>query len=176
MAERPGFMLYFDATPALDRLSDLEAGQLFKALLHYAQFGEVSALDGLAGFAFDLLRPRLDRDRQSYEDRCEKNRYTAYARETRRRGEEPMDFESWKFSDCAESSQVVTKCDQLNRAETEQNLTSVQKELEPSFKEIGEGTGTGGTGGEPPVFSSEKFENMRQAKIEALRSYGQQRL
>lgn len=124
MAERPGFMLYFDTTPALDRLSDVEAGQLFKALLHYAQFGEVPVLDGLAGFAFDLLRPRLDRDRQSYEDRCEKNRYTAYAREAKRRGEEPADFGAWRLSKtCDDMSHDVTKRDQLNQMGTEQNVT-----------------------------------------------------
>ena len=95
MADRPGFLVYFDITPALYRLSDVEAGQLFKALLHYAQSGDVPALDGLAGFAFDLLRPRLDRDRQAYRERCERNRYVAYSREAKRRGEEPADFEAW---------------------------------------------------------------------------------
>ena len=126
MAERPGFMFYFDATPALDRLSDVEAGQLFKALLHYAQFGEVPVLDGLAGFAFDLLRPRLDRDRQAYRERCDKNRYVAYSREAKRRGEEPADFEAWRLLEAGDlASRDVTKRDQLNRIKLEPSTTTV---------------------------------------------------
>jgi hypothetical protein len=171
MAERPGFMLYFDTTPALDRLSDLEAGKLFKALLLYAQFGEVSVLDGLAGFAFDLLRPRLDRDRQSYEDRCEKNRYTAYARETKRRGEEPMDFEGWKFSCRDKSSQVVTEGYQLNRAETEQNPTPTPTPASTPTQTSTPKTksaGTGGAGGEPEP----SFEERREEAIRMLENWG----
>lgn len=172
MAERPGFMLYFDATPALDRLSDVEAGQLFKALLHYAQFGEVPVLDGLAGFAFDLLRPRLDRDRQSYEDRCKKNRYTAYAREVKRRGEEPADFETWRLSETGDvASRDVTKCDQLNPTVAEQNKT-------PTATRSSTATTTadrkGGAGGKAVIASvghtvtEGEFITLREAAIKKL--------
>lgn len=173
MAERPGFMLYFDTTPALDRLSDVEAGQLFKALLHYAQFGEVPTLDGLAGFAFDLLRPRLDRDRQAYRERCEKNRYVAYSREAKRRGEEPADFETWRSSETGDiSSHDVTERDQLNQIRTKQNVTSTA--ITPSTGTTaadrkggaGEKKNQDRTGYRPP--SDEEFVAMRDAAIEKL--------
>ena len=173
MADRPGFLVYFDITPALYRLSDVEAGQLFKALLHYAQSGDVPALDGLAGFAFDLLRPRLDRDRQAYRERCERNRYVAYSREAKRRGEEPADFEAWKLLEAGDlASRDVTERDQLNRTELEPNSTPAA---------TGSSTTTaarkGGAGGEAVIASVDhtvtegEFVAMREAAMRKLASY-----
>lgn len=175
MAERPGFMLYFDATPALDRLSDVEAGQLFRALLHYAQFGEVPTLDGLAGFAFDLLRPRLDRDRQSYEDRCEKNRYTAYARETKRCGEEPANFETWRLSKTGDiSSHDVTERDQLSQTRTEQNVTPTSTTPTTPMTAAGRKGGAGGKaeiGSVGYTVTEGEFVAMREAAIRKLATH-----
>lgn len=175
MAERPGFMFYFDTTPALDRLSDVEAGQLFRALLHYAQFGELPTLDGLAGFAFDLLRPRLDRDRQSYEDRCEKNRYTAYAREAKRRGEEPVDFETWRLSETGDdTSHDVTERDQLNRTGTEQNSATTAATPSTIATEAARKGGEGGKaviGSVGHAVTEEEFISLREAAMRKLASY-----
>ena len=44
MAERPGFMIYFDTAPAFERLDDADAGRLIKALLSYSSMGELLPL------------------------------------------------------------------------------------------------------------------------------------
>ena len=95
MTERPGFMLYFDLVDALQSLDDVQAGQLFKALMAYAQYGEVRELTGLADFAFRFARPRIDRDAEIYQEKCRKTAYAAYVRESRRSGSFPLEYEAW---------------------------------------------------------------------------------
>lgn len=95
MNPRPGFMLYFELAPALSAMDDREAGLLFKALMAYAQYGEVRELTGLAAFAFEVVRPRIDRDAEAYREKCRKNAYNAYLRVAKLRGENPVDYEDW---------------------------------------------------------------------------------
>ena len=49
--KQPGVMLYFDIRPCLNRMSREEQGELFVAILDYAQYGTVPELDGLLGVA-----------------------------------------------------------------------------------------------------------------------------
>ena len=95
MKERPGFMLYFDLVDALSSMEDTEAGALFKALMAYARYGEVQELTGLAAFAFEVVRGRIDRDAEAYAEKCRKNAYAVYVREAQRRQEPPMEYEIW---------------------------------------------------------------------------------
>lgn len=83
MAERPGFMLYFaDLEAVRKHLAAEQLGRLFGALIDYAkseiepEFKE----DHLLSFAFDTMRPKLDRDSQEYERKSEKNRANARKR------------------------------------------------------------------------------------------------
>ena len=85
MAEaRPkGVLLYFnDVRPALDVLSDADAGLLFKRLLGYADKREEPCFDGAENppaveMAFRYLRAAVDRDAEQYERVCERNRRNA---------------------------------------------------------------------------------------------------
>ena len=95
MAERPGFMIYFDTAPAFERLDDADAGRLIKALLSYSSMGELLPLDGMASLAFDLIRPKLDRDAEKYVEKIQKRKYAGYSKACRDRGEEPLDLDSW---------------------------------------------------------------------------------
>ena len=99
MTERPGFMLYFDLMPALDLLKDEEAGRLFRALMAYGQYGELKELSGSEAVAFQMLRPRMDRDRAAYAEKCLKNTYATYVREIRRQGGVPLEYEDWVSND-----------------------------------------------------------------------------
>ena len=111
MTERPGFMLYFDLVDALQSLDDVQAGQLFKALMAYAQTGEVRELTGLADFAFRFARPRIDRDAEIYREKCRKNAYAVYVREAQRRREQPLEYEEWstRSSDDIERYPTITQ-------------------------------------------------------------------
>ena len=99
MKQRPGFMLYFELVPALGTMEDTEAGKLLKALMAYARYGEVQELTGIAAFAFEIVRPRIDRDNEAYQEKCRKSAYAAYSGAARRRGETPVEYEDWDGAD-----------------------------------------------------------------------------
>ncbi len=51
---KPGVMFYFDVRPCIKRLNLNEKGQLFEAILDYAESGIEPELDGALGIAWDL--------------------------------------------------------------------------------------------------------------------------
>ena len=95
MSGRPGFMLYFDTAPAFERLSDEGAGRLIKAMLAYASTGELVPLDDNLALLFELIRPRLDRDAEKYEQTVQKRKYGGYRKACLDRGETPLEYEVW---------------------------------------------------------------------------------
>lgn len=72
MGKQPGVMLYFDIRPSLNRLSDGDKGRLFEAILDYGQYGALPDFDGVLGVAWDFIQPKLDRDRERYEEISQK--------------------------------------------------------------------------------------------------------
>lgn len=66
--------VYYDLTETIDELSDAEAGRLLKALLEYGATGEARALSGQERFVFKMVKAQIDRDRQGYAERAERNR------------------------------------------------------------------------------------------------------
>ena len=74
MGKQPGVMLYFEIRPCLARLTLDQQGQLFNAILDYGELGIEPNFDYMLGVAWDFIKPRLDRDREHYEDVCEKRR------------------------------------------------------------------------------------------------------
>ena len=97
--QKPGVMLYFDSIrPALNRLDNEQCGALFRAILDYGEFGAVSDLEPMTGMVFDLLRPKIDRDAEKYEESREQRQHAVYAREAKRRGEQPLSFPEWRLN------------------------------------------------------------------------------
>lgn len=78
--KQPGVMLYFDVRPALRRLSLEEKGSLFDAILEYGESGSPPSFDGVLGVAWDFIQPRLDRDRERYEEISDQRKEAANAR------------------------------------------------------------------------------------------------
>ncbi len=106
-AERPGVMLYFDSIrPAVSRMSDEQAGVLLRAILDYAQYGELAELDAMEGMAFDMLRPAIDRDAERYEEAREQRQYAAYSRELKRRDEQPLPIAEWRETRAREDNET----------------------------------------------------------------------
>lgn len=74
--KKPSFLVYYDNEVIVLRLSDEEAGMLFKSLFPYGRkeikpdFDESPAL----AMAFDILSMAIDRDKERYITRCETNR------------------------------------------------------------------------------------------------------
>ena len=125
MADRPGFMMYFDFAPALSKLTDEEAGTLFKAIMDYASSGTIHDLPGTCGFAFEVLRPRIDNDRAAYEERCRKNSYSTYIREMKKRNEQPLDYEAWCEKTSSDIARYRTISSDNERYPTELNSTEL---------------------------------------------------
>ena len=94
--ERPGVMIYFDLRPCLKRLSTEDKGFLLEAILDYAQYGELPELDGMAGVAWDFIRPRIDRDAERYEEVSERRRQAAKKRWDRQEEELQTDANECK--------------------------------------------------------------------------------
>ena len=69
MGKQPGVMLYFEIRPCLERLTMDEQGQLFNAILNYGEFGIEPGFEYMLGIAWDFIKPRLDRDKERYEER-----------------------------------------------------------------------------------------------------------
>ena len=126
MAERPGFMIYFDIAPALSKLTDEEAGKLFKAIMDYATSGNVHELDGICGFAFEVIRPRIDRVREAYEEKCKKNSYTAYVIEAKRKGNSYLSYDEWLSSETNvhERGQSLPNVHERDQLQLQQQLNS----------------------------------------------------
>lgn len=67
------FLLYAEAAPQIDLLSDEEAGQLFKALFHYVADGdELVTNNRVLAMTFSVFKAQIDRGAEKYEETCRK--------------------------------------------------------------------------------------------------------
>lgn len=67
------FLLYAEAAPQIDLLSDEEAGQLFKALFHYvADSEELVTNNRVLAMTFAVFKAQIDRGAEKYEETCRK--------------------------------------------------------------------------------------------------------
>lgn len=72
------FLLYAEAAPQIDLLSDEEAGQLFKALFHYVADGEELVTNNrVLAMTFAVFKAQIDRGATKYEEVCQKRREAA---------------------------------------------------------------------------------------------------
>ena len=80
-AKPKNILLYLDSLPALEQLSPESCGRVVVALLRYARDGEeASGLEETESLMFSILKSQVDRDREKYQKRCEKNRKNAFKR------------------------------------------------------------------------------------------------
>ena len=69
------FLLYAEAAPQIDLLSNEEAGQLFKALFHYVADGEELVTDNrVLAMTFAVFKAQIDRGATKYEETCQKRK------------------------------------------------------------------------------------------------------
>ena len=74
--KKPSFLVYYDNEIIVLRLPDDEAGKLFKSLFPYGRESIKPDFDRnpALAMAFDILSMAIDRDKEKYVNRCEKNR------------------------------------------------------------------------------------------------------
>lgn len=74
MARPDGFICRDEYLDKLAKLSDIEVGRLFRALMKYHRDGETQELKGREDIAFDFIREDIDRADEKYQDKCDQNR------------------------------------------------------------------------------------------------------
>lgn len=95
MAEKPGVMIYFDMIPAMQELSDADAGILFKAILVYGKTRKVGPLTRKTKVIWPLVQQRLDADNLRYERTIFKRKYAAYVRWAKGNNQDVMEYDAW---------------------------------------------------------------------------------
>lgn len=70
--EKKSFVMYADYEKHIARLSDEDAGELFKAIFTYVNTGEEVPLSPAADMAFSFMKERIDRDSEKWAATCQK--------------------------------------------------------------------------------------------------------
>lgn len=68
------FLIYLDYEEQFDLLSDEELGRLLRAIILYEKTGKETELNGMLKMAFSFIKTQLDKDREKYNEVCEKNK------------------------------------------------------------------------------------------------------
>ena len=74
------FPCFYAYRKKIAKLSDQEVGRLFRRLLEYGETGETEELTGREAVAFDFISDDIDRAKQNYSEKTEKNKAAAKAR------------------------------------------------------------------------------------------------
>lgn len=164
-------MIYFDIIPLIEGMSPDDAGQLFLAILKYAQYGEISSLSGFALAVWPFVKSLVDRDSQRYDLVRKKKQWAVYCREAKRRGETPLELEAWIIeserspainTDNHSSSPIIdddvcypttTTTPAPTTATTPTTTTTPisSSSTDPSFRNTKGNAGKGGTGEKPEL-------------------------
>lgn len=73
MAKKRSFPCYLDYAEHLKLLTDEECGKLWLAMFKYEEAKTIPEFSGALQMAFSFIRSQMDRDRESYEEKCRKN-------------------------------------------------------------------------------------------------------
>ena len=92
---RPGIMLYFDILEPIRVLPDADKGRLLVAMLEYGQYGTVPQFDGMLALAWGFVRPKLDRDGETYENAKVQRKYAAFCKRRTNMNLPKVPFEEW---------------------------------------------------------------------------------
>ena len=71
---RAYFQVYFSYEEPLKSLTYEQIGKIFMAMFQYEKTKEKPELDPVSDMAFYFIRSQMDRDRQTYEEKCERSR------------------------------------------------------------------------------------------------------
>ena len=88
-SELHGVMLYFDNFEVVHHLTDEEAGKLFKNIADYACGIEPTDLGGALMSLFCMFKTQIDRNRNKYEELCNRNREKAKLRWSKSKSDPP---------------------------------------------------------------------------------------
>ena len=72
--DKNSFLIYLDYEEQFNLLTDEQVGQLIRAIIKYEKTREIPKLEGVIKMAFSFIKMQLDRDREKYNNRCERNK------------------------------------------------------------------------------------------------------
>lgn len=106
---RPGIMLYFDILEPIRVLPDADKGRLLVAMLEYGQSGTVPEFDGMLALAWGFVKPKLDRDDESYEEAKVQRKYAAFCKKRNGLNLPKIPFEEWLAMDNNDRLRMATE-------------------------------------------------------------------
>ena len=106
---RPGIMLYFDILEPIRVLPDADKGRLLVAMLEYGQSGTVPEFEGMLALAWGFVKPKLDRDDESYEEAKVQRKYAAFCKKRNGLNLPKISFEEWLAMDNNERLRMATE-------------------------------------------------------------------
>lgn len=89
---RAYFQVYFSYEEPLKSLSYEQIGKIFMAMFQYEKTKEKPELDPVSDMAFYFIRSQMDRDRQMYEEKCERSRQNGMKGGRPRKSEKSQGF------------------------------------------------------------------------------------
>ena len=113
---RPGIMLYFDILEPIRVLPDADKGRLLVAMLEYGQSGTVPEFDGILALAWGFVKPKLDRDGETYECAKVQRKYAAFCKRRTAINLPKVPFEEWLNMTVDERERMVTNDNEPLRA------------------------------------------------------------
>lgn len=113
---RPGIMLYFDILEPIRALPDADKGRLLVAMLEYGQSGILPEFDGLLALAWGFIKPKLDRDGETYESAKVQRKYAAFCKRRTAMNLPKVPFEEWLNMTDEERERMVTTDNEPLRA------------------------------------------------------------
>lgn len=126
--EMTAFLIYYDNEIVVCRLPDEEAGQLFKSLFPYARENIVPDFENspALAMAFDILSMAIDKNKEYYETKCEKNRRNIVKRWNK---EDTTVYDGIQSND-SNTKDTNNKNKTKNKPKTKNNNITVGAELE----------------------------------------------
>ena len=96
MEGKKSFILYLDYKKQFDLLTDEQVGRLIRALMQYAESGEIGDFpdDGMLAMCFSFISSAMDRDSAKYQEACDKNRANIKKRWDKKKEAEKPEKES----------------------------------------------------------------------------------
>lgn len=130
---REYFCAYHSYIKQCKGLSDGELGRLFRALLEYSASGKVPELNGRESVAFDFMSANIDRDAESYNDTCNRNRENIAKRYERIRANTTV-YETYQEKEEEKEKEELLKKDISN--EISKKSTRQKKFVPPTVEEV----------------------------------------
>lgn len=105
---RPGIMIYFDMLGPIRVLPDEDKGRLLIAMLEYGQSGIAPQFDGMLALSWEFIKPKLDRDGETYENSKIQRKYAAFCKRRTALNLPKVLFEEWISLSDNERERMVT--------------------------------------------------------------------